>query len=217
MTFLLFFSVWYSIARVSFSFRLSIISEPMNLFLLKANVSENVWFCKLNTKCSVSSFNSLSFLFFIPRFSTSGIIVSYACIPSGKLTIASLLICTLSVGLITIFFRINCVNCFKTVSDFWPFSFFFFDWKFSDSLLIYIHCLVFAAATQVLKIKKCLLCKSQFDNDEKLKSYNYNFHNVDGENYFFKRQFEKKARCKFSPRLWLRFFKRQNLRNCMIS
>lgn len=174
MTFFLFFSVWYPIARVSFSFRLSIISEPMNLFLLKANVSENVWFCKLNTKCSVSSFNSLSFLFFIQR----------------KL------------------FQ----NCFR----FLVFFFFFLDWKFSDSLLIYIHCLLFAAATQVLKIKKCLLCKSQFDNDEKRKSYNYNFHNVDGENYFFKRQFEKKARCKFSPRLWLLFFKRQNLRNCMI-
>ena len=114
------------------------------------------------------------------------------------------------------FYSSSSVNCFKTVSDFCSFSFFFLDWKFSDSLLIYIHCLLFAAATQVLKIKKCLLCKSQFDNDEKLKSYNYNFHNVDGENYFFKRQFEKKARCKFSPRLWLLFFKRQNLRNCMI-
>ena len=35
-------------------------------------------------------------------------------------------------------------------------------------------------------MKKCLLCKSIFNNNEKLKQNYGNYHNVDKNNYFFK-------------------------------
>ena len=52
-------------------------------------------------------------------------------------------------------------------------------------------------------MKKCLLCKEKFEDNNLLKEYYCYRHNVDVDNYFFKQLFIK-SRCIFSPMKFMR-------------
>ena len=138
--------------------------------------------------------------------------VTTACIPSNNLTFILALIWAFSVDLITIFLVNKSSKLSRKCLTVLVF-FFFCNWKFDSSLLVIVFYLLFTIVLEnemptmqdwiwkLRKTKISLPC----------------FHNVDPENYFFKKLFWK-TKCNFSTKwcICCDEFKHQNFKKCKI-
>ena len=114
-----------------------------------------------------------------------------------------------SLGLITFFFSKYSTNIVLKSFSFYLFVFCFvlsFCYlsccKFSTFLLVFI-CAVIFNYLYLVDMKKCLLCKNEFANNDLTKLHCYIFYNVDLEYYLFMKA-SRKTRSNLSPRGCLR-------------